>query len=74
LFIGTVPIAILANAARVSITGFLAEYNSDLAKGFFHSLEGWLIFLVGLAMLVLLHRVINFVYNRIHGKPQSLTA
>jgi exosortase len=71
LLIGVVPIAILANAARVSITGFLAETNPELAQGFFHSLEGWLIFLVGLALLVVLHRVINVVYGRIHAKQAS---
>ena len=35
----TVPIAILANAGRVTITGILSEINPALAQGFFHSLE-----------------------------------
>jgi len=61
LLIGTVPIAILANAGRVTITGMLSEVNPDLAHGFFHSLEGFVIFIIALVMLVGLHGTINFV-------------
>jgi exosortase len=69
LFIGTIPIAILANAGRVSITGILSEINTELAQGFFHSLEGWIIFLIALVMLVALHSLINFLYRRL--APQA---
>jgi len=62
LLICTVPIAILANAGRVTITGILSEFNPELAHGFFHSLEGWIIFVIALAMLIALHAVINWVY------------
>lgn len=63
LLIGTVPIAILANAGRVSITGILSEINPELAHGFFHSLEGWIIFLIAFAMLLVLHVAIRAVYR-----------
>jgi len=63
LLIGTVPIAILANAGRVTITGMLSEINAELAHGFFHSLEGWIIFMIALVMLVGLHWTINFFYS-----------
>ncbi len=63
LLIGTIPIAILANAGRVTITGILSEVNSDLAHGFFHILEGWIIFLIALAMLIGLHVAITRVYG-----------
>jgi exosortase len=46
LLAATVPIAILANASRVALTGILTEFNPDLADGFFHMLEGWVIFVV----------------------------
>jgi exosortase len=59
LLIGTVPIAILANSGRVTMTGILSTFNTDLAQGFFHSLEGWVIFIIALAMLIGLHFVIN---------------
>jgi len=59
LLILTVPIAILANSGRVTITGILSEINPDLAQGFFHSLEGWIIFMIALLMLVGTHALIN---------------
>jgi len=61
LLIATVPIAILANSGRVTLTGILSEVNPELARGFFHSLEGWIIFLIALVMLTGLHVVINRV-------------
>ena len=59
LLVATIPIAILANAGRVTITGILSEINPELARGFFHSLEGWIIFLIALVMLGGLHLLIN---------------
>ena len=59
LLIATVPIAIFANAGRVTMTGMMSEVNPDLARGFFHSLEGWIIFLIALVMLGGLHLVIS---------------
>jgi exosortase len=63
LLIGTVPLAILANAGRVTITGILSEYNPDLAHGFFHSLEGFVIFAIDFVMLIGLHALIHRVYR-----------
>ena len=56
----TVPIAILANSGRVTITGILSEVNPELAEGFFHSLEGWIIFMIALVMLIGTHLFINW--------------
>jgi exosortase len=58
LFIATIPIAVAANAFRVTMTGVLTEYNKKLADGFFHSFEGWLIFMVALLALIGTHRLI----------------
>ncbi len=60
LLVLTVPIAILANSGRVTMTGILSEMNPELAEGFFHSLEGWIIFMIALAMLVGTHVLINW--------------
>jgi len=62
LLFGTIPIAILANAGRVTITGILAERNPELAEGLFHEMEGWVIFMIAMVMLAILHFVINRVY------------
>jgi len=70
LFIATIPIAIVANAGRVTITGILSEWRTDLAQGFFHSVEGWIIFLVAMVFMILAHRVINLIYGAVHGSPK----
>jgi exosortase len=56
LFLATVPIAILANGGRVTVTGILSQIKPDLAVGFFHESTGWVIFMIALGILVLLHR------------------
>ena len=66
LLIATVPIAIAANAARVTITGILSEYRTDLAQGFFHMLEGWVLFLVAFVLMIATHGMLNRIYNLVH--------
>lgn len=63
LLVATVPIAIIANAGRVTITGLLSEANPELAHGIFHSLEGWVIFMIAGAMLIGLHVVISRIWR-----------
>jgi exosortase len=59
LFVATIPIAIVANASRVTLTGILTEYKKELAEGFFHSAEGWVIFMVALVTLLVFHQVLR---------------
>jgi exosortase len=68
LFLSTIPIAIVANASRVTLTGLLTEYRKDLAEGFFHSAEGWVIFMVALVALVAFHQVLKFGQRLLHEK------
>jgi exosortase len=65
----TVPIAIVANSARVTLTGVFSEIDPSLAQGFFHEAEGWVIFVVALVILVVVHQVLNFVYRRLRPEP-----
>jgi exosortase len=58
LFFATVPIAILANSSRVTITGVLTQVKPDAAEGFFHEAQGWVIFMVALGILILFHQLI----------------
>lgn len=63
LLILTVPIAVAANAFRVTITGILSNYDPALAEGVFHSAEGYVIFLIAFACLFLAHRLVNAAYG-----------
>jgi len=58
LFLSTIPIAIIANASRVTITGIMTQVKAELAEGFFHEAEGWVIFMVALVILIVWHQVL----------------
>ena len=52
LVLSTFPIAIIANAARVTGTGILAHhYGDQVAQGFFHGFSGWILFVVAFVCL-----------------------
>jgi len=58
--LSAVPIAILANAARVAGTGLASELISPAAaEGFFHTFSGWLMFVVAFAGLLAVQRFIS---------------
>jgi exosortase len=59
LFLSTIPIAIVANGSRVTITGLMTQIKAELAEGFFHEAQGWVIFMVGLGLLIVWHQLIN---------------
>jgi len=64
-----VPIAVFANSVRIFGTGLLVQYwDPDKAQGFFHTFQGWLIFVVSLILLFTLHRVINLIWKPV---PES---
>ncbi len=52
--ISTLPITILMNSVRIGIIGVLVEYwGIAMAEGFLHDFEGWVIFMVCFAILLL---------------------
>jgi len=52
LILAAIPVAIVINAIRVFLTGFLVYYVSpELGEGFLHLSEGWLMFVVAFAIL-----------------------
>jgi exosortase len=71
LFASTIPIAIVANGSRVTITGIMTQIKAELAEGFFHEAQGWVIFMVALGILIVWHQTLvrgtHFVENRRHS-------
>ncbi len=60
LALAALPIAVVANSARIVGTGLAVQYwDPDKALGFFHEFSGWLIFVVSLFCLYLLHTAMN---------------
>jgi exosortase len=51
LFVISIPLAVAVNVLRVAGTAVLADYRLEFAEGFYHAFSGWLVFIVGFAML-----------------------
>ena len=62
LALGTIPIAIAANAIRVGGTGIAAHfYGAAAAQGFFHTFSGWIIFIAAFIMMFILYRILVLI-------------
>jgi exosortase A len=72
----TIPVAIIANAARVAGTGIAAHnFGAGAAEGFFHEFSGWAVFIVAFLLMMLLQRVVvRLVPARAHADPVAEVA
>jgi exosortase/archaeosortase family protein len=62
---------VAANAARVTVTGLIADSDPELVQGTLHTMEGWVIFVLDLILLVALHSVLNWIWKRWGSKPPA---
>ena len=54
VFLSTVPITIFMNSLRIAIIGLLVDnWGTEMAEGFLHDFEGWLIFMACGGLLLL---------------------
>jgi exosortase len=59
IVLSAVPVAILANGARVAGTGMAAHWiGKEAAEGFFHEFSGWIVFLFAFVMILALQKFI----------------
>ena len=70
LFLATVPIAIVANAGRVTLTGLLSLVSPAFTEGALHEAMGLVTFFLALIILVATHRILV----KIGGKIGELQA
>jgi exosortase D (VPLPA-CTERM-specific) len=53
LFLSTIPITVLMNSLRIATIGVLVgHWGTEMAEGFLHFFEGWIIFMVCLLFLL----------------------
>ena len=71
LLVMSVPIAIIANAVRVTLTGILSTWNTELIEGKLHAVEGWMIFMVALVVLLATHQLINLTLRIWNARPHA---
>lgn len=67
LFVAAIPLAIGVNVIRVAGTAVFADYNQELAMGFYHSFSGWLVFVAGVGLLYVLARLLHMLIDRRNG-------
>ena len=71
----TIPVAILANGARVAGTGILAHYyGPEAAEGFFHEFSGWVVFIVAFVMILIIQRLILRFAPKLPAAPSQVPA
>jgi exosortase D (VPLPA-CTERM-specific) len=69
VFLSSIPITVLMNSFRIGVIGILVEYGGPgQAEGFLHYFEGWVVFMVCIAILVLE----MLLLSRIGPRKQSL--
>jgi exosortase len=69
LALASIPIAVAANAVRIVGTGLCVQYWDPVkALGFFHEFSGWVMFVISLACLYLVHRLMRLV-----SSPKEVT-
>jgi exosortase D (VPLPA-CTERM-specific) len=60
LFASSVPIAILLNSFRIGVIGITVEYwGPKMAEGVLHDFEGWVVFMLSTAVLMLVAVVLT---------------
>ncbi len=53
LFLSTIPITVLTNSFRIGVIGVTVEYwGIEMAEGFLHDFEGWVVFMGCLGVLL----------------------
>lgn len=75
LVIAVIPIAIIANAARVAGTGVMAHaWGIQAAEGFLHGFSGWLVFVVAVLLLLAFARVMSWVERLTASAPRAVAS
>jgi exosortase len=63
LIAAIIPVAILANAGRVTATAVIGTYNPAFTVGFYHELLGWTVFVFAFVMLFCLNSALKRFVN-----------
>jgi exosortase len=59
LLAAIIPVAVVANAGRVTATAIIGNYNPAFTVGFYHEMLGWTVFVFAFIMLFCLNAVLK---------------
>jgi exosortase len=72
LFALAIPLAVTANAVRITVTSLIGyKFGLRWAEGFTHLFSGWLIFVFALLLLIPLCSFLIRISNRMHEKENA---
>ena len=65
IFLSSVPLTIFMNSFRIGVIGILVDkWGTEMAEGFLHDFEGWIVFLLCMVLLFIL----MWLFSRLNGK------
>jgi exosortase D (VPLPA-CTERM-specific) len=68
VFLSSAPLTIFMNSFRIAVIGILVNnWGTEMAEGFLHDFEGWIIFLVCMALLFME----MWLFSRLSGRKAS---
>lgn len=71
VFLSTIPITILMNSFRIGVIGVLVDnWGIDMAEGFLHDFEGWIVFMACMGLLFIEMLILTKIGNK-DSRPLS---
>ena len=70
VFLSSVPLTIFMNSFRVGVIGLLVnQWGTEMAEGFLHDFEGWVVFLLCMVLLF----IEMWLFSRLSGRPTAFS-
>lgn len=70
VFLSSVPLTIFMNSFRVGVIGILVnKWGTEMAEGFLHDFEGWVVFLLCMVLLF----IEMWLFSRLSGRPTAFS-
>lgn len=67
LFLSSMPITVLMNSLRIGLIAVSVEYwGKEMAEGFLHDFEGWVVFMASLGVMIIEMLVLNLIGRERH--------
>ena len=69
IFLSSAPLTIFMNSFRIGVIGVLVDnWGSEMAEGFLHDFEGWVVFLLCMVLLF----IEMWIFSRISGRNLAM--
>ncbi len=70
IFLSSAPLTIFMNSFRIGVIGIMVDnWGTEMAEGFLHDFEGWIVFLLSMALLF----VEMWLFSRLSGKKVAFS-